>query len=344
MITTSKIQIAALMLLILSACIPLNSQKIIIDEVNQEFPNLAAVEVNGSFCKVTITGDDSNTTRLNSIIKASSQRDDIQVKYKVNGSTLEVWLEKPNSTMGSINGTIELKVPKNTNITVKNSSGSVYVNNIGQSLVHLTASSGSIHADKIDSDITCVASSGSIQATNISGNISSKNSSGSQQISNIGGDGKIQCSSGSLKINNINGNVDTSCSSGSISASDIQGDLTAKASSGSLHIENILGNVISRTSSGSMKLTNITGCMNVSSSSGSINGNSISLTGNSSFTSTSGSINIQLNNSQEELSFDLSASSGSLNAKGHKGHKKLRIDVGEIMVKGNSSSGSQNYR
>ncbi len=344
MITSSKFNIAALMAMFLSACISINSQNIIIDEVNQEFTNTASVEVEGIFCQVNINGSNQSNVVLTSVIKAKKQRDDIKVKYKQEGSTLKVWLETPNSLSGSFNGQIELSVPQNTNITVKNSSGSIHVQNIGQSLVQLTASSGSINAKDVDSNITCVASSGSINVDKISGNIIGKTSSGSQHISNIGGDAKIQCSSGSLQIRNINGNTDALASSGSIHISDINGDLTAKVSSGSLNLENVLGDVISKTSSGSIKMNNITGAVHSSSTSGSINGNSISLTKSSSFSSTSGSINIQLNNNEDELSFDLSASSGSLNAKGHKGHKRLRLQQGEILVKGNSSSGSQNYR
>jgi hypothetical protein len=53
---------------------------------------------------------------------------------------------------------------------------------------------------------------------------------------------------------------------------------------------------------------------------------------------------MSLTNNETELSFDLSASSGSLNAKGVSGDHSLKIDKGAIRVSGRSSSGSQSYR
>lgn len=316
---------------------------IVIDQAEKSFENIASVVVKGSFCAVNVNSHDSNSIAFKGEIKSNKQRDDIKIRYEKNGSTLEVWIEKPKSYRGSFKGMLDFKVPSNTNVTVKNSSGSVYVANIGQSIVELSASSGSVKAENIDSNLKVSASSGSIKAINISGNLTSTCSSGSQYLSKIGGETRATCSSGSIKMEDIKGNVTTTCSSGSQNIKLIAGNVKATASSGSLNISQIKGNVTAKASSGSIKLRDIEGALKVNTSSGGQYGENISLTGNSSFKSSSGGIKMGLTNATEELSFNLTASSGGLQAKGTNGKKKLKIDKGVILITGVSSSGGQKY-
>ncbi len=316
---------------------------IVIDKAEKNFDNVASIVVKGSFCAVNVDSHSDNNIVFKGEIKASKERDDIKIKYDQNGSTLEVWIERPNSLSGSFKGYLDFKVPSNTNIKVKNSSGSVHVANIGQSIVELSASSGSVKAENIDSDLTANASSGSIKVVNIKGNVTSTCSSGSQHLNNVGGDVVSTCSSGSIKIEDIKGNVTSTCSSGSQRLNLIGGNVKAVASSGSLNISNVKGDVKGKASSGSIKLSNIKGALNLSTSSGGQYGEEISLTGDSHFRSSSGSIKINLTNLVDELSFDLSASSGGLNAMGTSGKKKLKINKGNIQITGVSSSGSQKY-
>lgn len=337
--------VIAFTILLMNSCMlsDLNGQLTVIDQVEKSFDNVASLIVKGSFCYVDIDSGTSSSVNFKGEIKSQKERDDIKIEYKQNGSALEVWIERPNSIKGSVSGSLVFKVPANTNINVKNSSGSVSVNNIGQSVVDLTTSSGSIKADNIDSNLSAQASSGSIKVSNISGNLDSKNSSGSQSIYMIKGEVTSFLSSGRIEIKDVNGSVKSTSSSGSQSISKVSGDVNSTASSGSIKFEEINGNIKARASSGSINLSHIKGALNISTSSGGQHGTEVTLSGNSTFNSSSGSIKMELINSTDELSFNLTASSGGLKAKQKSGHKKLIIEKGSIMIKGTSSSGSQNY-
>ncbi len=336
----------ALMVLLMNSCITIDTgaQKITIDQIEKNFDNIATIDVKGSFCKVEVDSHNSSSIIFKGEIRSNKERDDIKIKYKVNGNTLEVWIDKPTSLSGSFGGNFNFLVPSNTNINIKNSSGSIDVKNIGQSTVSLVASSGSITANNINSNIKATTSSGSIKAKDITGSVDAISSSGSHMIENIGENVKSTLSSGSIKISQVKGNVKSTSSSGSQYISGVEAGVESAASSGSIKIENITGDVYSKTSSGSIKLNNINGALSLLSSSGSQYGTGITLTGDSSFKCSSGSIKMELTNKSEELSFNLMASSGGLNAKGTSGKKKLIIDRGSIHINGISSSGSQSYQ
>jgi hypothetical protein len=315
-----------------------------LDQVNETLSNITSVVVDGSFCNVTIKSHSDNTVIFKAELKGSSNMTGAKVKYSTENSVLHIWLDIPKDLWNNISGKIELMVPANTIITVNNSSGSVFVNGIGNANVSVQTSSGSIKVDQVDSNLRCQSSSGSQNILNITGTLKTSTSSGSQNISNIGQGVETLASSGSIDINNVKGNVSAQTSSGSISVSDVTGNVEVKATSGSINTNNIQGDLRGNTSSGSIQLNNIKGSLTLGSSSGSQSGNSIQLTGNSSFQSSSGSIHMQLTNDASELSFSLRASSGGLNAKGIKGSHELDIEKGSIKITGNSSSGSQTYQ
>jgi len=322
-ITTKTLAYVAASSLLIS-CI--NAQQTIVDQVDLSFDNITTVEVEGSFCQVNINAIEGHMVSFKGVIKASKAYDDLKIKYTEDNHVLKIWLEKPNMNWGNIDGKLELSLPIATNIMVDNSSGSVQLDGIQGGTVDLNASSGSISAKNI------------ISSVNI------KTSSGSQKIENIKGDIKSSASSGSINITEVKGSLSAQCSSGGIQMNNIQGDVNAKTTSGSIRGNDIIGNVNGNSSSGSIKISTVTGSLNLVSSSGSQSGNQIKLTGNSSFSASSGIVHMELINDAEELSFNLNASSGSISAKGIKGHDSLTISKGFIVVTGNTSSGSQSYQ
>jgi hypothetical protein len=319
------------------------SAQTVLDKVDKTFDNITSVDVEGSFCNVIISGEKRFDTNLTGEI-ISSKDYDIKIKYEQDGATLKVWLERPKSIRGSIKGNLTLKVPANTNINVKNSSGSISVENVGQSEINLTASSGSISVRNIDTKITLSASSGSLNIQDVSGDVHATASSGSIFISGVKGDLYSVTSSGSQKIEGVKGNIKVTSASGSQSLSMIKGDVNVRVSSGSIKAVKVTGDITAVTSSGGIKLDSTIGRLTLTSSSGSQKGTGIKLTGASSFKAVSGSISMQLLNSSDELSFELYASSGGLYAKGAKGKNKLIVEKGAVKVYGKTSSGSQSYK
>jgi hypothetical protein len=321
-----------------------NAQSVVVDQAEKSFSSITSLEVEGSFCTVVVTPQEGHNIHFKGEIKASKQRDDLKIKYSVANNTLKVWIERPNSLMGSFGGVLEFKVPSTTNIRVDNSSGSVKVSGIGNAIVNLKASSGSISAATIGSDLSCQTSSGSLSVTDVKGNLKSSSSSGSQQIKNVGGNVETLASSGSIRIEGVGGTTKAESSSGSISVSNTKASAKVAATSGSLKISGVTGDVKANTSSGSISLNQVKGALSLQTTSGSQGGSGITLTGNSGFSSSSGSISMELLNDAASLSFNLEASSGGLYAKGVKGSRNLVVEKGAIRVTGQSSSGSQSYK
>lgn len=317
---------------------------VVVDKVDKTFSNITGIEVEGAFCTTEVTAGTSDDVVFSGEIKASSQRNDIKIMTTTTDNTLKVWIERPSSLSGNFNGNLHFKVPANTHVQVNNSSGSINVSGIGNANVTLKASSGSINAANINSNLTCQTSSGSQSISDIKGNVKSGSSSGSQRIKQVGGFVETSASSGSVGIEGVGMYVSAETSSGSLRVSSVNGNVKAKATSGSVQISNVTGDVSAYSSSGSITLNQIKGSLTTQSSSGSQSGDNVTLTGNSSFVSSSGSISLGLTNNASQLSFDLHASSGSLSAKGISGAKHLVVEKGPIKITGNSSSGSQSYR
>ncbi len=327
-----------LFLFSISAC----SQNVL-NKVDKTFDNISSVEVEGSFCNVNISGEKRHDINLTGEI-ISSRDFDIKIRYEQDGNKLKVWLDRPRSIQGSIKGNLNLSLPANTNIIVKNSSGSIKVENAGKSTIDLTASSGNISVKNIDTNISLIASSGSLNIHDVSGDVLATASSGSTFVSGVKGDLYSVTSSGSQKIEEVNGNIKATSASGSQSISMIKGDVNVRVSSGSIKLSQVTGDISAITSSGGIKLDTTIGKLNLASSSGSQRGTGIKLTGSSSFKAVSGSVNMELLNGSEELSFDLNTSSGHLYAKGVQGNNSLAIEKGSIKIYGKTSSGSQSYK
>ncbi len=314
-----------------------------IDKIDQKFTNITSVEVEGAFCNVTVTGEKRTDVSLTGEI--TSKKDyDIKIRYEQDGGNLKVWLKRPRSLRGSINGTLNLTVPLNTNIDVTNSSGNIIVENSGQCVINLIAASGNISVRNIDSDIKLTTSSGNLNIEDITGDVHATSASGTVYASGIKGYLYSVTSSGSQKIEGIKGNLKLTSASGSITLNMISGNVNARSASGSIKADHVTGEIVALSSSGSIRLNNIAGRLNLTSTSGSQKGTNIKLTGDSSFRSSSGSVSMQLINRADELSFELYASSGSLNAKGSTGSHKLIITRGPVNIYGKTSSGSQSYK
>ncbi|NPA36483.1 MAG: DUF4097 family beta strand repeat protein [Chlorobi bacterium] len=311
--------------------------------VNKTFKNISNVDVEGAFCDVYITGENRNDVIFTGEI-VSPKDYDILINYETIDGTLKIWIKKPRSVRGKTKGKIQLIIPHNININVTNSSGSITVENISKSNIKLTSASGSIHVRNIDTDITMTTSSGGISVKDVTGDTHITTTSGSINVSGLNGSLYSVSSSGNQKIEGVKGNVKITSSSGSIHMNMINGNINARTASGSIMVEQANGNMIAMSSSGSIKLDNITGTINLITTSGSQRGSGIKLTGDSSFKSSSGSVNMELLNDIYELNFEIYSSSGDIYAKGTKATHKLIKGNGPIKVYGKTSSGNQSYK
>jgi len=340
-ITTSILKLSFAGFLMMMS-LPAFSQKIL-DKVDKSFKSVTTVNVEGSFCNVTLSGEKRPDVHLTGEIQ-SSKNYDIKIRYEHNGNELKVWIDRPRSIRGNIKGKLSLKIPYNTNIEVINSSGNILVENTGQCTIDLISASGNVAAKNIDTNIKITTSSGDINVEDVTGDVHTTSASGSLYASGIKGNVYAVTSSGSQKIEGVKGNLKLTASSGSIYLSMISGNVNGRSSSGSLKADHVTGEITAVSSSGSIRLTNTAGRLNLITTSGSQKGTGIKLTGASSFKSSSGSVSMQLLNNADELSFELHSSSGSLSAKGQTASHKLVISKGPVMIFGKTSSGSQYYK
>lgn len=315
----------------------------LIDQVHESFTGIESVTVKGIFCNVEVAPGSNGTVSLEGEIRATRRYEDLRIKYTQNGSLLEVWVEQPRNIVGQVKGYLNLTVPVSTLLKVQNVSGSVQVQGVGRELLNLESVSGSIAAADIPCGANLKTVSGSIKATVVDGDLIAKTVSGSLNVNDVKGSAELSSVSGGVTGRGILKSVNASSVSGSVNLSEVFSDVKGKSVSGGIFLTDIKGNISVNSTSGSVSLTNVVGELHATSISGAIRGSGIMLTGACSFKNTSGSINLDLDNDVETLSFDLSTGSGSLEAAGSRGTKHLVVGSGPVKVNGNTASGSQKY-
>ncbi|NQZ75074.1 MAG: DUF4097 family beta strand repeat protein [Ekhidna sp.] len=281
----------------------------ILAQAELEAENVDEVRIEGTFVDIYVNSGDR--VYFKGIIRGSGDEGDYEFETDIVGKTLVIRVERESNRNWrnyKINESrIDLTIMDGIKIDVDNSSGDVKVANLRASESRIEASSG---------DITL---------RSIVGNLDVETSSGDIDIDGLTGDSEIESTSGDQEIFNTKGNIETRASSGDITIADFDGKLEVQATSGDVEIRNGVG------------------AMKVRTSSGEIDGTGIELTNNSYFDATSGNIEINFRNDINDLSFDLTATSGDLDVGNKSGEKRLVIDRGGIKITGTTSSGDQEY-
>ena len=141
-----------------------------------------------------------------------------------------------------------------------------------------------------------------------------------------GKDVVLQAGSGSIKVEGL-----------------MFSELEVDVGSGSVDIDQCSGPTTIDVGSGSIRLNDVEGSFDVSTGSGSTKGEGIKLTNDSSFRAGSGSIELSILNTEDELAFDLDAGSGSIRVNDIRGADRVVVGSGNIEVTGRTGSGSQRY-
>ncbi|MFC2126709.1 DUF4097 domain-containing protein [Bacteroidota bacterium] len=276
-------------------------------EESFSFEGIQALDVRTGFCNIELYDTSGETLHMDGEIKGNSNPDKWDIEYSKDGDKVSVWIENPKSVWGNIQGLLKFKVPAGTLVTINNSSGNVLADGLQAEDLYVKCSSGNIKTIKTKANFEIIASSGNIT------------------VEGHRGDMKASASSGNLKVSDVNGN------------------LIVKASSGNITLREIIGHLKAKCLSGNISMSQVMGVLSAECSSGNIKGKSVTLKGDSDFRTTSGNIDIELENGQSELSFDLDAGSGNLYAGGNRGEDRLYMKEGEVWIKGISSSGNQKY-
>jgi DUF4097 and DUF4098 domain-containing protein YvlB len=120
---------------------------------------------------------------------------------------------------------IEVRVPERMSLDIKDSSGSITIDDV----------KGNIDIDD---------SSGSIKMSDVGGNVLIDDSSGSISVDGVGKDISIEDGSGSITVKRVGGSVTVDDGSGSIRVTDVEKDLIIESDgSGSVKFSDIRGTV-----------------------------------------------------------------------------------------------------
>ncbi|MEM7298835.1 MAG: DUF4097 family beta strand repeat-containing protein [Bacteroidota bacterium] len=274
-----------------------------------EAENVNEVRIEGSFVDVYVKSGDR--VFFKGEINGNGDEGDYRFDTQIVGSTLVI------KVIGNRKGSwrnyrleesrIDLTITDGVALDIDNSSGDIKVAN-------LRASESKIEA-----------TSGDITLRSIVANLDVETSSGDIDIDGLIGDSDIESTSGDQDLSNLEGSIETQASSGDITITDFDGDLDIEATSGDIEIRGGEGRMKIRTTSGD------------------IDGRNIKLTGNTYFDATSGNVDVDFSNDLDDMSFDLTASSGDLEVGNRSGEKRMVIERGGIKVIGVTSSGDQEY-
>ena len=276
-----------------------------------EYSGVTELRVDGMFFAVEVSGHTGNRVEGSiTIPQVIYDGNYVEVNHAQSGDVLNIEVTKKRASNPSFPGAaiISVRTPRDTAIDLRTSSGKITAVQIETDTVSLKSSSGKIKAEDLNARIDIASSSGSQD---------------------------IQLCKGSLSINS---------SSGKVSVREVEGNISVGSSSGNQTYEKIEGNINATSSSGSITITNQTGSLDLKATSGRLEGRGVKLTGNSSFTTSSGKISIELMNDFEDFSFDLQSSSGVIRVADSKVKGTLIMGSGPIRITGKSSSGSQEYR
>jgi len=281
-------------------------QNVLVD-TQKNYSNIKAIEVNGGWLEVSYQGGSGSEVSVDAYLESTNEDQDII--FVTIGEVLKISYEhgSNNSSWGNNKnkGYIKITGPKNMDLDMKNSSGTIFANEV------------------IGDETNLRVSSGKVTASNITGDLQIKASSGSLQIDQISGDVTAGVTSGNAAVNHVQGNLDYESTSGSLTADHVKGELSVSLTSGNAKLSNIgsLGSI--RFTSGNVRATNG------------------GLSGNTTFNGTSGNFRIQTDSDLKAYNFSLKASSGNLKVGGINTGKNLEIDNGSSeWVKGSISSGN----
>lgn len=195
-----------------------------------------------------------------------------------------------------------------------------------------------------DIDVSVDTSTGEVYATGLAGDaLAIETSTGSVLVEEFTGGAKVRSTTGGIDIRRCEGDYRVRSTTGSIAITSVDGDLEVSSSTGSQRYEEVTGDIDARSTTGRIELSDTEGRLRLRTSTGRQVGTDVLLTGNSSFDSTTGDIEMDLVNDVDALEFDLSSTTGSLRVGGDRSQRELFASGTGFTVTGSTSTGSQHF-
>jgi len=308
--TYATVFYACLLALVLVACAPANIEIDVAESFSYEGPQVTRITVKGSFGNINVTEDPGTMVTFEGIIKGKSSKEGYAFEHTLStDGHLEITMITPNNAnTRNLQATMDLTVSPGIALNAQNSSGNVVVEDFFGSRYDINVSSGNITLRRIGAlEVTLKASSGNIRL---------------EEVQGVETTFDITATSGNINLQDLEGRVDVLATSGNISANNVGGNLSIQNTSGNISFNGGQGTFDAEANSGAINLDNFT------------------LMGSSNFRVSSGSINLDLNNPETDLAFDLSANSGSVRVGGQSQGKSFQGGSGPVSVNARASSGN----
>jgi hypothetical protein len=241
-------------------------------------------------------------------MEVKDKPDSYSVYHDRNGGEVKVWVEKSFSLISPPHdGTLIFRIPDNIDVDIDTSVGDVEITGPALGRLMVSTSTGAITLDSTEGIIT------------------------------------TRSSTGDVSITNASGEIDTRTSTGRIGMQWISGPVQARSSTGSQSFQDVRGDIDATSTTGRIEMVRTSGEMNIKTSTGDQFGHDVLLTGPSRFESTTGRIEIDIEQDVAELEFDLRSTTGSLEVDGDRSQRELFLGGAGFRVVGKTSTGSQRY-
>lgn len=310
------------------------------------FSKIKAIEINSNSCDlVSINAYEGDMVKfhvsvddkIKGLIVRKNKNKFPMCSYEIQDSVLKISYSYNNEKVIVIMGNLQnksliaLEVPKNININVKGEYGDVKINGLKSNYCTVETSSGDVTLNNINAEVKINSSLGDVILNNLKSKFC-----------------KINVNSGDVTVKYVEANMDVISNLGDISLYSIKGPILLKGSSGDLKLDSVLGNISAKTSLGDISLKDITGDLSIETSSGDIKGQAILLNEAMYAKTGLGNIDMQLNNKDIDLSYDLKANLGDIDIKRQlnkvEGKGTVLTGKGKIKITGITSSGDQVYK
>lgn len=268
------------------------------------YGNIGSVVVDAGTFAVQVRGTRGSTTSL----EVRDPPDNYTVLHSVSRDRLQVWVERKFTLFNrGHRGQIVLEVPEDVELELMTSTGAVDVRDIAAERLSVETTTGRV------------------------------------QISQVAAAMTVETSTGAVTITDAAGSFSVTTTTGSIEVLGVTGDVRAESSTGRHRYEKVIGDVNARSTTGRIEIDGLQGTVSLRTSTGNQEGRRLVLTGDSSFESSTGNIEMDLAGDIEQYEFDLRSSTGSLRAGGEESQRRLFLGGTGFSIHGTSSTGAQDY-
>jgi len=304
------------------------------------FKGISTIKIKGYYTKILINRSDDKNIRMHAVLKADSPEGYV-VETCHEDNVLEISVNTPGEVWSSHSGKLIFYVPDSIDLDIETTSGYCTINEVNCGLINVTTKSGKIKIIKSSAEFNVISSSGEIYLDELKGNLTVSSKFADISAYRIRGDVTANTSSGTVLLNNVTGKVKTETTIGKQDMDNIRGEIFAKSMSGSINISMAVGKIRILGYSGDVELYQVTGILDVSTTRGNQTGIKVKLTGDSRFASTVGKVRIKLDMPKDSITYQLKSEKAFVFALGKSKKKKLIVGNGNILVQGNSTTGSQ---